>query len=117
VVAVAVSVAVSVPDKPETRDSSAVEVDPLVPVGDAETWTVGEGEPVGFRNFEPFTGLSHRPDSVGVAAVSVGVAAVSVGVGSAVLELRVGSGVLESVAEGVGVSPPDSVGEGLAVPD
>jgi hypothetical protein len=110
VVAVAVSVAVSVPDKPETRDSSAVEVDPLVPVGDAETWTVGEGEPVGFRNFEPFTGLSHRPDSVGVAAVSVGV-------GSAVLELRVGSGVLESVAEGVGVSPPDSVGEGLAVPD
>jgi hypothetical protein len=110
VVAVAVSVAVSVPDKPETRDSSAVEVDPLVPVGDAETCTVGEGEPVGFRNFEPFTGLSHRPDSVGVAAVSVGV-------GSAVLELRVGSGVLESVAEGVGVSPPDSVGEGLAVPD
>jgi hypothetical protein len=110
VVAVAVSVAVSVPDKPETRDSSAVEVDPLVPVGDAETWTVGEGEPVGFRNFEPFTGLSHRPDSVGVAAVSVGV-------GSAVLELRVGSGVLESVAEGVGVSPPDSMGEGLAVPD
>ena len=108
--AVAVSVAVSVPDKPETRDSSAVEVDPLVPAGDAETWTVGEGEPVGFRNFEPFTGLSHRPDSVGVAAVSVGV-------GSAVLELRVGSGVLESVAEGVGVSPPDSVGEGLAVPD
>ena len=89
--AVAVSVAVSVPDKPETRDSSAVEVDPLVPVGDAETCTVGEGEPVGFRNFEPFTGLSHRPDSVGVAAVSVGV-------GSAVLELRVGSGVLESVA-------------------
>ena len=104
------SVAVSVPDKPEPKDSSAVDVNPLVPVGDADTWTVGEGEPVGFRNFEPFTGLSHRPDSVGVAAVSVGV-------GSAVLELRVGSGVLESVAEGVGVSPPDSVGEGLAVPD
>jgi hypothetical protein len=110
VVAVAVSVAVSVPDKPEPKDSSAVDVNPLVPVGDADTWTVGEGEPVGFRNFEPFTGLCHRPDSVGVAAVSVGV-------GSAVLESRVGSGVLVSVAEGVGVSPPNSVGEGLAVPD
>ena len=115
--AVAVSVAVSVPDKSEPRDSSAVDVDPLVPVGDAETWTVGDGETVASRNFGPFTGLCHRPDSVGVAAVSVGVAAVSVGVGSAVLESRVGSVVLVSVAEGVGVSPPNSVGEGLAVPD
>jgi hypothetical protein len=111
VVAVAVSVVVSVPDKPETRDSSAVNVDPLVPDGDADTWTVGEGEAVPSRDFEPFTGLSHRPDSVGVA--------VSVCVGSAVLEWRVGSGALVSVADGVGVSdsPPDSVGEGLAVPD
>lgn len=110
--AVAVSVAVSVPDKPEPKDPSAVDVDPLVPVGDADTWTVGEGEAVRSRDFEPFTGLSHRPGSLGVAAVSVGV-------GSAVLESRAGSGVLESVAEGVGVwdSRPDSVGEGPAVPD
>ena len=70
--AVAVSVAVDVPDGPEPTDSSATEVTRLFSVGDADTWTVGEGEAVRSRGF-PFTGLSHRPGSLGVAAVSVGV--------------------------------------------